>query len=144
VSIKRITPEEAKRLLDSNSGYIYLDVRTVQEFEQGHVPGAKNVPVAEPDDYGRMAMNPRFVAVVEKRFGKAAKIISGCQSGMRSLKAAQILEGAGFSNVVDMRGGFGGERDQFGQLSTPGWGASGFPIANESSPEDQYEKLAEE
>jgi rhodanese-related sulfurtransferase len=42
--IKRITPEQTKELLDSNTGYIYLDVRTVPEFDAGHVPGAKNIP----------------------------------------------------------------------------------------------------
>ncbi len=46
IEIKRITPEQAKELLDSNQGYVYLDVRTVPEFEAGHVPGAKNVPGA--------------------------------------------------------------------------------------------------
>ncbi len=42
MEIKRITPEQTKELLDSNTGYIYLDVRTVPEFDAGHVPGAKN------------------------------------------------------------------------------------------------------
>ena len=49
MEIKRITPEQTKELLDSNTGYIYLDVRTVPEFDAGHVPGAKNIPVVEPD-----------------------------------------------------------------------------------------------
>ncbi len=39
MEIKRITPEEAKELLDSKKGYLYLDVRSVQEFDTGHVPG---------------------------------------------------------------------------------------------------------
>jgi rhodanese-related sulfurtransferase len=38
MEIKRITPEEAKELLDSNSGYVYLDVRTVPEFDAGPRP----------------------------------------------------------------------------------------------------------
>jgi hypothetical protein len=50
MEVKRITPEQTKVLLDSNQHYIYLDVRTVSEFEARHVPGAKNVPVVEPDD----------------------------------------------------------------------------------------------
>jgi rhodanese-related sulfurtransferase len=52
MEIKRITPEQTKEPLDSNQDYIYLDVRTVPEFEAGHVPGAKNVPVVEPDASG--------------------------------------------------------------------------------------------
>ena len=41
MEIKRITPEQAKELLDSNQGYIYLDVRIVPEFEAGHRPGSQ-------------------------------------------------------------------------------------------------------
>jgi|SRR5262249_54429220 len=77
MEIKRITPEEAKELLDSNSGYVYLDVRTVQEFDAGHVPSAKNIPVVEPDASGRMQLNPRFVEIVEKNSGKEPKYITG-------------------------------------------------------------------
>ena len=84
MEIKRITPEQAKELLDSSQDYIYLDVRTVPEFEAGHVPGAKNVPVVE--------------------------CITGCQKGGRSIKAAELLLVAGFPHVLDMRGGFGAKR----------------------------------
>ena len=70
MEIKRISPEETKQMLDSDEGYIYLDVRTVPEFDAGHVPGAKNVPVMDRDPYGRMQLNPAFVEVVEAKFGK--------------------------------------------------------------------------
>ena len=142
MQVTRITPEEAKELLDSNTGYIYLDVRNVPEFEAGHVPGAKNVPVVEPDAYGRMQVNARFVEVVEKNFGKDVKCITGCQRGGRSLKAAELLLAGGFSNVLDMRGGFGGEVDQTGRLTFPGWAPRGLPSATDSAPQDRYENLA--
>ena len=139
---KRITPEEAKQLLDSNNGYTYLDVRSVPEFEAGHVPGAKNIPLLEPDAYGRMALNAQFLETVEANFSKDAKLITGCQKGGRSLKAAQTLAGAGFANVVDMRGGFGGETDQAGRLVFPGWAPRGLPTTCDTALEDQYEALA--
>jgi len=142
MEIKRITPEQAKELLDSNSGYIYLDVRTVGEFEAGHVPGAKNVPVVEPDAFGRMQLNPRFVEIVEVNFGKDVKCVTGCQKGGRSLKAAELLFAAGFTNVVDMRGGFGGETDEMGRLTFPGWAPRGLPTTRESVPKDRYESLS--
>ena len=142
MQVTRITPEEAKELLDSNTGYIYLDVRNVPEFEAGHVPGAKNVPVVEPDAYGRMQVNARFVEVVEKNFGKDVKCITGCQRGGRSLKAAELLLAGEFSNVLDMRGGFGGEVDQMGHLTFPGWAPRGLPSATDSAPQDRYENLA--
>ncbi len=141
MEIKRIAPEQAKEFLDSNQGYIYLDVRTVPEFEVGHVPGAKNVPVVEPDASGRMQLNPRFVEIVEANFGKDVKCITGCQKGGRSIKAAEFLLSAGFPHVLDMRGGFGGETDEMGRVTFPGWSLRGLPTTRESAPEDRYENL---
>jgi len=142
MDVKRITPEQAKELLDTNREYIYLDVRTVQEFDTGHVPRAKNVPLLEPA-MGRMQTNPQFIEIVEANFGKDAKFIVGCQKGGRSLKAAEMLQHAGFSNVLEMRGGFGGETDEAGHLTFPGWAPRGLPITRESAADDRYEKLAE-
>ncbi|MBI4167285.1 MAG: rhodanese-like domain-containing protein [Acidobacteria bacterium] len=139
---KRITPEEAKELLDSNAGYTYLDVRTVAEFEAGHVLGAKNIPVIEPDPYGRMQLNPRLLETVEANFGTDSKCITGCQKGGRSLKAAELLLSSRFTHVLDMRGGFGGETDEMGRLTFPGWASRGLPTTWESAPEDRYENLA--
>lgn len=142
MEIKRIAPEEAKQFLDSNQGHVYLDVRSTPEFEAGHVPGAKNVPLLEPDPSGRMAPNPRFLEVVEKNFTRDAKIITGCMKGGRSLKAAEVLLQAGFANVVDMRGGFGGETDQFGRVTFPGWAPRGLPTTREAAAGDRYDSLA--
>src|SRR5260370_25827372 len=81
MEIKRTTPEQTKELLDSNTGHLYLDVRTLPEFDAGHVPGAKNIPVVEPDTSARMLLNPRFVEIAEANFGKAARSISGSHKG---------------------------------------------------------------
>lgn len=141
MEIKRVSPEETKQLLDSEEGYVYIDVRTVAEFEAGHVPGAKNIPVLDRDSYGRMAPNARFVEIVEKNFGKDVKCVVGCQMGGRSMQAAAQLLNAGFTSVVDMRGGYGGERDVMGQMSYPGWAPRGLPTTTESAPEDKFEHL---
>ncbi len=141
MEIKRIDPQKAKELLESGN-YTYIDVRTPPEYEAGHVPGAKNIPVVEPDPMGRMQANPQFVDVVEKNFGKGARLIVGCQKGGRSLKAAQILQQAGFADILDMRGGFGGETDPMGQVTFPGWKPRGLPLCQNCSPEDSYDALA--
>ncbi len=143
MEMKRISPEETKQLLDSDEGYIYLDVRTAAEFDAGHVPGAKNVPVMDRDPYGRMQLNPKFVEVVEANFGKDAPCITGCQKGGRSMKAAELLLSSGFTSVVDMRGGFGGETDPMGQITYPGWAPRGLPTTTESDPQDRFENLSE-
>lgn len=141
MDIKRITPEEAKQLLDSGQGYIYLDVRTVQEYEGGHVPGAKNIPVVEPDAGGRMQANPHFLPTAEKNLPRDAKIITGCKAGGRSIRAAEILLANGYTAVVDMRGGFIGEMDQSGHMSFPGWQTRGLPTTRDATPDQQYANL---
>jgi rhodanese-related sulfurtransferase len=141
MEIRRISPEEAKTLLDSSDGYIYIDVRTTQEFDAGHVPGAKNIPLLEPGPAG-MQVNPDFVALCEANFPKDARLIIGCQKGGRSLRATQVLMDTGFTQVADMRGGYGGESDPLGRLTYPGWQPRGYPTTTESAREDRYEHLA--
>lgn len=142
MDVKRITPEEAKRLLDSGDGYVYLDVRSVNEFEAGHVPGARNIPLLDFDPMrGGMALNLQFIQIVSKNFPKDAKIICGCQRGQRSFKATEMLLVAGFTRVVDMSGGYSGETDHSGCLVSPGWAPLGLPTSAESKPEERYESL---
>jgi len=141
MDIKRIPPEEAKQLLDAGE-HVYLDVRSTPEFSAGHVPGARNVPLLEPDASGRMAPNPRFLEVVEKNFPCDSKLITGCMKGGRSMKAAELLQQAGFSNVVDMRGGFGGETDEMGRVTFPGWAPRGLPVERDSAPAHRYDSLS--
>src|SRR5580700_544650 len=116
--IKRVSPQEAHELTET--GWAYVDVRSEQEFADGHAVGAFNVPIAHMAG-GSMSPNPDFLAVMEKAFGKEAKIVVGCKSGGRSLRAAQALVGAGFASVVDQRAGWDGARDAFGQVGEPGW-----------------------
>jgi rhodanese-related sulfurtransferase len=136
---KRVVPKEAAALLAE--GWAYLDVRSIPEFEQGHPAGAANVPLLHFQG-GRMAPNPDFQRVVEASFAKDAKLVVGCKAGSRSLQAATLMEAAGYTNVVDMRGGFHGERDNFGRASVPGWEAEGLPVETTSAPEKTYEGLS--
>ena len=131
MQLQRISPEEARDLLDSGEGYVYLDVRSVPEFEVGHAPGAKNIPLLHRTQSG-MRPNQDFVAVCESALGKQAKIIT----------AAQILIASGFESVVDMRGGFGGERDYTGALVYPGWAPRGLPVTTEAGDDETYEALS--
>jgi rhodanese-related sulfurtransferase len=136
---KRVLPKEAASLIAE--GWAYLDVRSIPEFEQGHPAGAANVPLLHFMN-GRMAPNPDFQRVVEANFAKDAKIVVGCKMGGRSLQAATFMESAGYTNVVDMRGGFQGERDSFGRASIPGWAAEGLPVETTAAPDKTYEALS--
>ena len=124
-TLKRVSPLEAKALLDE--GYVYVDVRSVPEFEDGHPAGAVNVPIAELGPTGMMP-NASFVAVMSKAFAKDAKLVIGCAAGGRSARAAEMLLGAGFADVIHQRAGFEGLRGSFGQPGEPGWAASGLPV----------------
>ena len=140
--MKNIGPEEAKDILDSDPSAVYIDVRTEQEFANGHVPSSLNIPVVWPDQATRqMKQNPDFVKVVATQFPKDKRIIVGCQAGGRSQFAAQLLEQDGFANVSNMQGGFGGARDQMGNV-TPGWLQLGLPVEMEVRPEKSYATLS--
>ena len=136
--VKRVTPVEADALL--KEGWSYLDVRSIPEFESGHPAGAANVPLLHVMG-GRMAPNAAFQSVVEGNFPKDAKIVVGCKVGGRSAQAAALLEAAGYTSVVDMRGGFHGERDNFGRVAVAGWEESGLPVETSAPPEKTYAEL---
>jgi rhodanese-related sulfurtransferase len=137
--VKRVVPKEAASLLDE--GWVYLDVRSIPEYEQGHPVGAANVPLLHFQN-GRMAANPDFQRVVEANFPKDAKLVVGCKAGGRSLQAATLMESAGYTSVIDMRGGFHGEHDNFGRMTVAGWAAEGLPVETAAAPEKTYETLA--
>jgi rhodanese-related sulfurtransferase len=126
MSVKRVPPGEASNLLAQ--GYKYLDVRSIPEFQQGHPQGAYNIPLAHMMPGGRMAPNPDFPAVVAKHFAKTDRLLIGCKSGGRSLRAAEILAGAGFTDVIDVNTGF------------DGWTRERLPVAT-ASPGRGYEDL---
>lgn len=137
--VKRVTPSEAAALLAE--GWSYLDVRSIPEFEGGHPAGAANVPLLHFDS-GRMAPNPDFQRVVTANFAKDAKIVVGCKAGGRSLQAAGLLEAAGYTSVVDMRGGFHGEHDAMGRVACAGWAESNLPVETSAPTEKTYAALA--
>jgi rhodanese-related sulfurtransferase len=129
MSVKQISVQEAHDILTSDPKAIYVDVRTEQEYRNGHVPGARNIVAFNPDPAtNRMAPNPDFLKSVEGALAKDARIIVGCQAGGRSQQAALIMEQAGFTDVSNMQGGFGGARDPMGRVVTPGWLQSNFPV----------------
>ena len=71
-----------------------LDVRTPQEYAEGHIDGALNINV-QSDDFRRMS---------EKKLSKDTTILVYCRSGRRSMDAAKILTKLGYK-VVNLKGG---------------------------------------
>ncbi len=141
MAIKEVTPPQAHDILTGDTSAVYIDVRTEREFANGHPAGAVNIPVAFPDPARGMMMNPDFVKVVEANFARDKKIVVGCQAGPRSNAAAGFLQQAGFTNVSNMIGGFGGMRDPMGTVIAPGWAGSGLPVSEENGEGVSYESL---
>ena len=123
MTIKHITVQQAHQ--EQGTGAKYLDVRSIPEFEQGHPQGAFNVPLMHADPQTRqMRPNPEFLDVVRANFPTDTKLVIGCQMGGRSAKAAEMLANAGYHDVANVLGGYGGA-PQFGHV---GWTQAGLPV----------------
>ena len=88
-----ITAEEAKKSMDSEEGYVILDVRTREEYDQGHIPGAILIP------------NTEIAARAEEELtDKSQLILVYCRSGRRSKLAAEELVALGYTNIQEFGG----------------------------------------
>ena len=96
-----ITAEEAKQIMDSEEGYIILDTRTQEEYDEGHIPGAIVIPHDEITDRAE-----------EELPDKDQLLLVYCRSGNRSKQAAQKLVNLGYTNIVE----FGGIMDWKGEI----------------------------
>jgi rhodanese-related sulfurtransferase len=128
MAIKQLDPPEAHATLEADAEAVYLDVRTEEEFEAGHPTGAVNIPVMFMIP-GRPQPNPDFLTVAEKTLPKGTKLLVGCLSGGRSQRACELLEEAGYTDLTNVRGGFGGARDASGSIAVKGWRDAGLPVA---------------
>jgi rhodanese-related sulfurtransferase len=142
MSVNQISPQDALKVLEEHQGAIYLDVRTVSEYVAAHPRGAMNVPVLIPNPAsGQMSPNPEFLSVIEANLAKDTRIIVGCMSGMRSQFAADLMQKAGYQNISNMQGGFGGARDPAGRVVSHGWRDAGLPVESGESAPASYDSL---
>jgi rhodanese-related sulfurtransferase len=127
MEIPQTTPRGASAVLEKNRDAVYLDVRTEAEFEAGHPAGARNIPLVFLDPATHQPRpNHEFVAAVERHVPRTAKLLVGCQSGGRSQRACELLADAGYTDVTNVEGGFGGLRDASGQVAVLGWRDEGL------------------
>ncbi len=87
-----INVKEAKVFIDKGS--IVLDVRTKEEYEEGHIKGSINIDIHDPsfEEHIKKLNKPQYCVVY-------------CASGGRSMKAVQTMLGIGFCEVYSMAGG---------------------------------------
>jgi len=88
-----ITAEEAKQIMDSEEGYIILDARTQEEYDEGHIPGAIVISHEEITEKAE-----------EMLTDKNQLILVYCRSGRRSKIAAEALVELGYTNIKEFGG----------------------------------------
>ena len=88
-----ITAEEAKQIMDTEEGYIILDVRTQEEYDQGHIPGATQISHEEIAEKAEDVLTD-----------KDQLILVYCRSGRRSKIAAEALVELGYTNIKEFGG----------------------------------------
>ena len=98
---RQISMDEAVKMMKDEKNYIILDVRRPDEYAEGHIPGAINVPNEEIGS-----------AEIEELPDKSQMILVYCRSGRRSKEAARKLARLGYTNIVE----FGGILDWKGEI----------------------------
>lgn len=94
--VKRVNVEQYDKLR-ANTNHVILDVRSVAEFEKGHVPGAVNLDISSTQFADKAAT-----------LDKSKTYLVNCAVGMRSARACKKLESMGFTNLFDLAPGFDG------------------------------------
>jgi len=103
ITYRQIDMDEAITMMEEESGYIILDVRTPEEFAEKHIPGAVNVPneTIGTEDIPELPVKDQLILVY-------------CRSGNRSKQASEKLAVLGYTNIVE----FGGINDWPGETVT--------------------------
>ena len=99
--IKYVSMDEIVQIMNENSNYIILDVRTMQEYIEGHIPNAICIPNETISEN-----------IINKLPNKEQLILIYCRSGNRSKQAAQKLKNLGYTNLIE----FGGIIDWAGDV----------------------------
>ena len=100
-AIRYASMDEIKEIINENTDYIVLDVRTIEEYNEGHIPNAICIPNETIDEKVTTDL-PR----------KDQLILIYCRSGNRSKQAATKLANFGYTNLVE----FGGIIDWYGEI----------------------------
>ena len=101
VSFRQISMDEAVKMMKDGKDYIILDVRRPDEYAEGHIPGAINVPNEEIG-----------ATEIPELPSKSQLILVYCRSGRRSKEASEKLVKLGYTNIVE----FGGILDYKGEI----------------------------
>ena len=93
VKYMNITAQEAKEIMDTQEGYVILDTRTQEEYDQGHIPGAVLIP------YDEVLQKAETILTDKNQL-----ILVYCRSGRRSKLASEDLIKLGYTNIKEFGG----------------------------------------
>lgn len=99
--IKYVSMDDIVEIMNENENYVILDVRTIEEYNDGHIPDAKCIP--------NETINNN---IIDELPDKEQLILIYCRSGNRSKQAAEKLEKLGYTNLIE----FGGIIDWKGEV----------------------------
>lgn len=102
--VKHVESSEASKII-AEGKVVIVDVRTPEEFKDGHIKGAKNIDISSGDFEAQLA-----------KLDKSQPTLVHCQAGGRSSRALKTFEKLGFTQVIHLDDGFGG------------WEAAGKPV----------------
>ena len=103
-----VPPDQLAGLLAQPNAPLLLDVRTPEEFAQGHIPGALLVPVQELESH-----------LAELAPFKERGVVTYCERGGRASRASEILRAAGFTNVRVLEGSMSRWREEGREIAKP-------------------------
>jgi rhodanese-related sulfurtransferase len=92
-NIQYVSMNEIKTIMEENENYIILDVRTTEEYNEGHIPNAICIPNETIDE-----------SIIEQLPDKEQLILIYCRSGNRSKQATQKLQNLGYTNLIEFCG----------------------------------------
>src|SRR5687768_6396210 len=98
--IKAIDAQTLKHKLDNGENIVLIDCREQAEWDQGHIPGARFMPLSQFEE-AHMSLTDLN-----------AEIVLQCRSGQRSLRACMFLQSQGFTNLTNLEGGIIGWDEQ--------------------------------
>jgi rhodanese-related sulfurtransferase len=102
-------------------------------YPDGFVVNLHTLPQFEAEAQAARAAGRTLSVAAESLFTKQAPLVVGCASGVRSLRAAQLLREHGFTQVVEQRAGMDGVRDAFGRQKEKGHRPEGLPVATQAA-----------
>lgn len=92
-----VNSKQVNSMLQKDKKWIVLDVRTAEEFNSGHIKGALNIDIRQPDAFSKI-----------DKLNKNAKYIVHCRTNHRSGMAVEHMLQSGFKNVYQMMDGWSG------------------------------------